>query len=570
MTELLTPESEEDFGGKPSPGTPADKRKRVNKPGAAKKAAADDTEMDAPPVMTEAPMWRGPLVVEGTPTGDGREFALDSLSWADPPLPLRWQYEDSHGGVPQNKTVNVGTIQRVYREPGPDGTNQIMAEGIFDLGGSDDDLSHEAYRRNQAGALTGISIDADDITDADVEYVWADPEEGEEDDEDSLFKMLFAAPDKIIFHSARVRAATLCDIPAFVEAKIMPIPEDERSAMALEAAKSNVHETATSDGTWDSAVHASRVVEATVDHEVFGILHHEVGEDGVAGAANVTACAAGIGLLHGGRGGSELSESDRRLAYDHLAKHLEDAGQTPPPFETSAEVIVASSWTDQVWRPPAEWFTNPGLGQYVPIMVTDAGRVYGHAAAWAQCHLGYMDECVMPPREDLHAYFLTGEVPLDDGTTVAVGQITAGIEHAALHLSASKAKEHYENTDACVADVVVGNDKHGIWVAGAIRPWAHASRVHSLRASGQVSPDWRRIGGALRMVALLTVNTSGYQAPSSRSFVASGEIRSLVASGIVPVQRPKQAELSEEELEQIAMRAVQRKLIERVHGKREV
>lgn len=200
--------------------------------------------------------------------------------------------------------------------------------------------------------------------------------------------------------------------------------------------------------------------------------------------------------------------------------------------EPDREALVAHAASED-WRPPVEWFTDPGLNVPIPVTVTDQGRVYGHAAQWGECHLGFGDTCIKPPQEDAHPYFLTGEVVCDDGSRVAVGQVVAGIGHAPLYLGASKAHDHYDNTLAVVADVTVGNDKHGIWVAGAIRPSAESWRVHELRASGQVSPDWHRIGGQLRMVGLLTVNISGYQVPRARAraLVASGEVRSLIATG---------------------------------------
>lgn len=568
----------EDLGGKPNPNSPADKRLKQNKKKPAGYAdSTDDTPMGDP-------QWRGVLVVEGSPTGDGREFATDSLSWAEMPLPLRWQMTDSHGGMPTNETVRVGNITRVWR----DGSN-IMGEGFFDLGGPEDDAAHEAYRRMGANTLSGISIDADDITDADIEYIFPNSDETTEDSEEDIFLMLFAAPEKIIFHSARIRAATLCDIPAFVEAQIHLIDPSEALAAGVGTmvafAPVASHTTATSDGTWDAAANEKRLPSpmplATAKNAYAWIdngavqngelpksggkfIHHEVNADGTPGAANLTACSSGIGILHGGRGGTNIPDADRRGVYDHLAKHLRDGDQEPPPFVSSPSSLVAHAWHDE-WRPPRDWFTDPHLGQVMPIVVTDQGRVYGHAAQWGECHLGFMNECVMPPHEDYHAYFLTGEIVCDDGARVAVGQITAGIEHAPLPMRSSSAKQHYENTDTVVADVVCGNDQHGIWVAGAIRPWAHASRVAALRGSGQVSPDWRRTGGALRMIALLTVNTSGYTVPRARSLVSGGQIQTLVSSGMVSVQHHGP---SEDELNQRALKLMRQSLIERVHGRK--
>ena len=455
-------ESDEDLGGNPNPGTPPDKRLKKNKP-KAKPASEGDTE-DLQVEVLDPPVsqWRGVLTVEGTPTGDRREFAPDSVTWADPPVPLRWQKTDSHGGMPTNTVVNVGSITKIWR----DGAN-IMGEGTFDLGGPEDDDQHEAFRRMSANppTLSGISIDADDITDADIEYVFPDADDEESDGD--IFFLLFAEPEKMIFHAARIRAATLVDIPAFVEAQIGLIPEGEE----------------------------------------------------------------------------QTSTEDIAVA----------AGTSP--------ALLAHAWHDE-WRPPRSWFEDPKLGQYVPIMVAESGRVYGHAAPWGQCHVGYTNECITPPFEDYHDYFLTGEIVCDDGQRLAVGQITADISHAPLPFSPSRAKEHYEDTKAVVADVHVGNDAHGIWVAGAIRPWAHTSRVAALRASGQVSPDWRRIGGKLRMIGMLTVNESGYTVPKARALVSSGMIQSLVASGMVPV-RPQQP--SEEDLNKRALKLIREQLQARVH-----
>lgn len=538
----------EELGGDPKPGGKSDKRLRRNKAEGETVAADDDPDETFQTDLGTPTQWRGVLVIEGTPTGDGREFAPDALTWTDPPLPLRWQKESAHGGT-NDITVRVGSITRVWR----DGAN-IMGEGTFDLGGPPDDDPHEAYRRMGAETLSGVSIDADDITDADVEYVFPAGEGEEDSDEDiDIIQILFGSPEKIIFHAARIRAATLCDIPAFIEAKLQLVDPAEMS-VAASVVPTN-HTTPTSDAAWDGATNekllptkmTSEIARGayayvgSVDDDVWTredcrFLHHEISETGEPGPANLTACSSGIGVLAGGRGGASIPVDQRRVVYAHLAQHLRDAGQEPPPYEAE-DALVAHAWHDE-WRPPREWFTDPGLTAPTPIIVTDSGRVYGLATEWGICHLGYQNECILPPREDYHSYYMTGEIPCEDGSRVAVGQITAGITHAPLSYGASRASEHYENTEAVVADVVVGNCKAGIWVAGAIRPTANAARVAALRASGQVSPDWRRIGGKMRLVGLLTVNISGYQVPNVRTYVASGEIKSMVASGFVTVHQP--------------------------------
>jgi len=411
--------------------------------------------------------WSGVLAVEGVTTGDGREFAPDALTWQDPPIPLRWNIQDSHGGEPRTVAVNVGRIDTIQRVG-----NQIQATGVLDLS----DPNGVAARDKIAGRFVrGVSIDADSIGDADIEMVW--PERNNEgDDEEDIFAMLFAQPEKVIFHGGQIRAATLCDIPAFKDAYIQLTDADTGAVVA--------------GGAMDPAEW--------------------------------------------------------------------EAAQVEEPDETGA--VTASLG---VYTPPAEWFADPGLSVPTPITVSDSGRIYGHAAQWGTCHIGQTGQCVQPPREDYHAYYMTGEVGLDDGTTASVGQITVGTGHASLNVGAQAAKEHYDHTGWAVADVVVGNDVHGIWVAGSIRADADAGKVAALRAAGQVSGDWRRIGGKLRLVGLLAVNVPGFPVPRMRARVSAGAQVALVAAG-QPTVAPGVAGPSEHDLDQMAMRRVLEMLAKRV------
>jgi hypothetical protein len=286
-------------------------------------------------------------------------------------------------------------------------------------------------------------------------------------------------------------------------------------------------------------------------------LHHEINADGTVGPANLTACSASIGALHGARGGTTIPEADRRGVYDHVAKHLRDAGREPEPFRSLTPVTASA----EVWRPSAAWFTDPGLSLPTPITVTDEGRIYGHAAQWGVCHIGFDGTCVQAPREDTHPYYMTGEVVCADGSRMAVGQITLGTGHAGIRLGATPSAEHYDNTGAAVADVAVGNDAHGIWIAGCVRPGVDPLRVYELQAAGQVSGDWRRIGGQLRLVGLLAVNVPGFPVPKMRARVASGQLQALVAAGRPVVAWGR----SQAELERDAVRIVMRMLSRRVH-----
>jgi len=115
------------------------------------------------------------------------------------------------------------------------------------------------------------------------------------------------------------------------------------------------HQTATSDGPWDGPANKVRVrsgedrtyygkIYAWYDpegdegvKETYKFIHHEVGEDGRPGPANLTACSTGIGVLNGGRGGTTIPAADRKGVWKHLAKHLKDAGKEAPPLKSEEE-----------------------------------------------------------------------------------------------------------------------------------------------------------------------------------------------------------------------------------------
>jgi hypothetical protein len=186
--------------------------------------------------------------------------------------------------------------------------------------------------------------------------------------------------------------------------------------------------------------------------------------------------------------------------------------------------------------PPAGWFTDPALGKPTPLTIDDGGRVFGHIAAWNVDHIG-MTAGTKPPRSrSKYAYFHTGVVRADDGQDYAVGQLTLAGGHAPLEASARDAVKHYDDTASAVADVHAGEDSHGIWVAGALRPGTTPEQVRAIRASAP-SGDWRPIHGALELVAVCQVNVPGF--PIARALMASGKVYALVAAGAAALAKLK-------------------------------
>lgn len=114
------------------------------------------------------------------------------------------------------------------------------------------------------------------------------------------------------------------------------------------------HSTPTTDAAWDGPANEARVrsdesasyyrrIYAWRDPEgdegvkaSYRFIHHMISGDGEPGAANIRACQTGIGVLNGARGGTTIPDADRQGVYNHLAKHLRDAGVEPPDLKARA------------------------------------------------------------------------------------------------------------------------------------------------------------------------------------------------------------------------------------------
>lgn len=225
----------------------------------------------------------------------------------------------------------------------------------------------------------------------------------------------------------------------------------------------------------------------------------------------------------------------------HKGKHGHASAEPDafdPDFDTeefaavTAAFTAAAELTEEL--PPAEWFQDPQLDGPTPLTVSDDGRVVGHLATFDTCHVGVSGSCQLPPRSQHdYAYFRTGEAITSSGP-VPVGQITMDTGHAGTDLGPTAAVSHYDDTGTVVADVAAGEDAHGIWVAGMVRPGTTESQLRTLRA-GSLSGDWRRIGGNLELVAALVVNVPGFPIPRTQVASAGGTEFALTAAAIVAI-----------------------------------
>ena len=203
-----------------------------------------------------------------------------------------------------------------------------------------------------------------------------------------------------------------------------------------------------------------------------------------------------------------------------------------PDTEVTVDTIVASGTLVRDLKPPRDAFSNPRLSRPTGIRVVPLNaefeQVFGHLCLWNQPHVSITGKKVYPPRDDdLSKFYTGGTVLCADGSAVRVGRLFLGGEHADVSLSAQQALDAYAATCTAWADVRVGKDEHGIWVAGVTRPGISEELAYAGRASA-LSGDWRPIGGRRRLVAALSCNFPGFPV------YEDGEGLALIASGPPP------------------------------------
>lgn len=200
-------------------------------------ADEEDPEAPAEPERAEEDgtiaRWSGILATEGEVTGDGRMVEPGAWTWGDLPIPLRWDEEDdgAHAGA-----VVVGLIETVERR-GAD----IFATGFVDLVS---DNGWKAATLMDRKMLRGVSIDPDAVDfeiriagevydemmnagyinletgeEVDEDGNPVEPEEPERDSDGRVVVYESTSTDELMVYTAgRIRAATLVDTPAFINA----------------------------------------------------------------------------------------------------------------------------------------------------------------------------------------------------------------------------------------------------------------------------------------------------------------------------------------------------------------
>lgn len=578
----------------------------------------DEDLEDAPMIETDEDFGFDVMPVHGVlapinvKSGDSR--TLTELSWAEPPLALRWVKQDVgyHDGA-----VRVGTITDIYQ----DGDLIRWSGNMLQTPEAD-----EAINLMVEGPM-GLSVDLDS-TAMEVDEELMEPGE---------------MPDMKV--SGRIRAATLVDIPAFVEAYAVLGPEDmdpmveegvailASGCMPCVAKELDEHyaalvDFAISEAKWDGSAsrfedeewkrscvvdrgaefetakerYAVPILEPNGDlnraavHNAAARINQVDAPDAAITAGerklvaayrrldeeppeSLTAAAFAPGTKDGpgwithpvptqrirnywtrGAGAAKIRwgvPGDFNRCRTQLRKYIANpqwlAGTCAnlhfvalgvwPGRESTRNVegsLMASAFTiyEETNVLPAEWFVDPELKMPTPVTVTREGRVFGHIAQWGVCHvglglsIGMDDTCTEAPHSPTnYAYYRTGVVDTDQGE-IPVGNLTMGIGHAPDKASARATIAHYDNVNAVVADVVTGEDEHGIWFSGAMRPNLTDDQIRAFKGA-TLSGDWRTIGGELELVAALAVNVPGFGIPRLSLAASGGRQTALVAAGIV-------------------------------------
>jgi hypothetical protein len=150
---------------------------------------------------------------------------------------------------------------------------------------------------------------------------------------------------------------------------------------------------------------------------------------------------------------------------------------------------------------PLAWFDDPGLTRITHPHIGADGRIIGHFARWP---LNRWEQG--PPRSATgYASFQRHDLTTC-GTTLRVGLIADTPRNAPMN----SGSEDVDALDRPIAAAVrVGEDAHGIWVAGAAAPYVGETCTHRERL--HVSGHWaRQDDGSMELIDLILVDGPAY------------------------------------------------------------
>lgn len=194
--------------------------------------------------------------------------------------------------------------------------------------------------------------------------------------------------------------------------------------------------------------------------------------------------------------------------------------------------------------PPREWFTPPAtMPKDAGCIVEPNGRIFGYLMHWGAVLMdGSQDRWTPPRSRNAYAFAHTGDTVCEDGETIKTANLGGDAGHAKDAADLSALQDFYENTSTQLARVRYGEDKNGVWFAGACWPTVTELDMAKLRASARsghwaVLGDWRdmRSGrSGYELVGACLVNVPGLKyarADKAASGVISFNPTAQLASG---------------------------------------
>ncbi len=208
----------------------------------------------------------------------------------------------------------------------------------------------------------------------------------------------------------------------------------------------------------------------------------------------------------------------------------------------------AASAIDAPELPPADWFAEPDrVPDIGAIEITDQGRIFGLLAPANVAHRGYPDRRITVPMGNVdYSRWACRQTICAGGARVATGPITMECGHAGLEAKTAAAADHYDNSCSIVASVAIGENRHGVWIAGALMPDLPAGRVARILAC-QLSGDWRPHRdrpGMREFVAALLVPVPGFPFAGARRSVTMTAASGITAAAVPVHYRPEPAPVS--------------------------
>lgn len=180
----------------------------------------------------------------------------------------------------------------------------------------------------------------------------------------------------------------------------------------------------------------------------------------------------------------------------------------------------------------------PGYG----TTVTDEGHVFGYLALFNARLIGSGARHKKPPRSrSKYAYANAYTTKCSDGSFVRTGVIAGDGGHR-FASGFKPTQEAYADVSKKVANVVYGEDEHGVWFSGALCSHVDEAAAQAMRSSG-VSGHWERPsqGKPQELLGSVLVNIPGFAQAADHRIVASA---SFTPSGGVTI-RPTMEEGNE-------------------------